>query len=225
MAEKIDLNELLKKEMDKIMLKDELLRIIIEYAIEYPQFQSEASIYELKESLNFLKDFNVESNFYVDYSAKFAINKYIQDLEAIAKKKERKQTRDERICKKVEKAINVLCDIKEDFFMGEDIDEEDIDEEDKKAMYRNEIKMRKNIDDLIYALYSKIDFYKKDENITPTIANKKFDKAFFELLNERKKNNNISPIELAKAIAQLRVTIRNIFNNKPNIRIKSDREA
>ena len=215
MAEKkIDLNELLKMEMDKIMLKDELLRIIIEYAKEYPQFQSEASIYELKESLIFLKDFNVENNSYVDYSAKYTINKYIQDLEAIAKKKERKQTRDERICKKVEKAINVLCDIKEDFFMGEDIDEED-----QKAMYRNEIKMRKNIDDLIYALYSKIDFYKKDENITPTIANKNFDKAFFELLNERKKNNNISPLELAKAITQLRVTIRNIFNNKPNIRI------
>jgi hypothetical protein len=221
MAEKkIDLNELLKMEMDKIMLKDELLRIIIEYAKEYPQFQSEASIYELKESLIFLKDFNVENNSYVDYSAKYTINKYIQDLEAIAKKKERKQTRDERICKKVEKAINVLCDIKEDFFMGEDIDEED-----QKAMYRNEIKMRKNIDDLIYALYSKIDFYKKDENITPTIANKNFDKAFFELLNERKKNNNISPLELAKAITQLRVTIRNIFNNKPNIRIKSDKEA
>lgn len=218
---KINLNELLKMEMDKIILKDELLRIIIEYAKEYPQFQSEASIYELKESLNFLKDFNVESNFYVDYSAKYTINKYIQDLEAIAKKKERKQTRDERICKKVEKAINVLCDIKEDFFMGEDIDE-DIDEEDQKAMYRNEIKMRKNIDDLIYALYSKIDFYKKDENITPTIANKNFDKAFFELLNERKKNDNISPLELAKTITQLRVTIRNIFNNKPNIRIKSD---
>lgn len=215
---KIDLNELLKMEMDKIMLKDELLRIIIEYAKEYPQFQSEASIYELKESLIFLKDFNVENNSYVDYSAKYTINKYIQDLEAIAKKKERKQTRDERICKKVEKAINVLCDIKEDFFMSEDIDEED-----QKAMYRNEIKMRKNIDDLIYALYSKIDFYKKDESITPTIANKNFDKAFFELLNERKKNNNISPLELAKAITQLRVTIRNIFNNKPNIRLKSDK--
>ena len=68
-----------------------------------------------------------------------------------------------------------------------------------------------------------IDFYKKDENITPTIANKNFDKAFFELLNERKKNNNISPLELAKAITQLRVTIRNIFNNKPNIRLKSDK--
>lgn len=217
---KINLNELLKMEMDKIMLKDELLRIIIEYAKEYPQFQSEASIYELKESLNFLKDFNVESNFYVDYSAKYTINKYIQDLEAIAKKKERKQTRDERICKKVEKAINVLCDIKEDFFMGEDID--GIDEEDQKAIYLNDLKMRKNIEDLIYALYSKIDFYKKDENITPTIANKNFDKAFFELLNERKKNDNISPLELAKTITQLRVTIRNIFNNKPNIRIKSD---
>ena len=221
MAEnKINLNELLKMKMDKIMLKDELLRIIIEYAKEYPQFQSEASIYELKESLNFLKDFNVESNFYVDYSAKYTINKYIQDLEAIAKKKERKQTRDERICKKVEKAINVLCDIKEDFFMGEDIDR--IDEEDQKAIYLNDLKMRKNIEDLIYALYSKIDFYKKDENITPTIANKNFDKAFFELLNERKKNDNISPLELAKTITQLRVTIRNIFNNKPNIRIKSD---
>ena len=91
------------------------------------------------------------------------------------------------------------------------------------AMYPDEIKMRKNIDDLIYALYLKIDCYEKDENITPTIANKKFDKAFFELLDERKKNNNISPIELAKAITQLRVTIRNIFNNKPNIRTKSDK--
>ncbi|MBE9852849.1 hypothetical protein G6W42_09540 [Campylobacter concisus] len=217
---KIALNELLKMEMDKIMLKDDLLNFLSRYANKYPQFQSEASIYELKESLIFLKDFNTEGNTYVDYSAKFTINKYIQDLETIAKKKERKQTRDERLLKKIEKAINALYDIKEDFFMGEDIDEED-----QKAMYPDEIKMRKNIDDLIYGLYSKIDFYKKDENITPTIANKKFDKSFFELLNERKKNNNISPLELAKAITQLRVTIRNIFNNKPNIRIKSDREA
>ncbi|WP_148799520.1 hypothetical protein [Campylobacter concisus] len=216
---KIDLNELLEMERNKIMLKDELLNFLSRYANRYPQFQSETSIYELKESLIFLKNFNTEGNSYVDYSAKFTINKYIQDLEAIAKKKERKQTRNERLLKKIEKAINTLYDIKEDFFMGEDIDEED-----QKAMYPDEIKMRKNIDDLIYALYLKIDCYEKDENITPTIANKKFDKAFFELLNERKKNN-ISPIELAKAITQLRVTIRNIFNNKPNIRIKSDREA
>lgn len=139
MAEKkIDLNELLKMEMDKIMLKDELLNFLSRYANKYPQFQSEASIYELKESLFFLKDFNVENNSYVDYSAKYTINKYIQDLEAIAKKKERKQTRDERLLKKIEKAINALYDIKEDFFMGEDIDEED-----QKAMYPDEIKMRK----------------------------------------------------------------------------------
>ena len=52
MAEKkIDLNELLKMEMDKIILKDELLNFLSRYANKYPQFQSEASIYELKESL------------------------------------------------------------------------------------------------------------------------------------------------------------------------------
>lgn len=215
---KIDLNELLEMERDKIMLKDELLNFLSRYANKYPQFQSEASIYELKESLIFLKDFNTGGNSYVDYSTKFTINKYIQDLEAIAKKKERKQTRDERLRKKVEKAINALYDIKEDFFIHEDIDEED-----QEAIFPNDKEMGKKIDDLIYALYLKIDCYEKDENITPTIANKKFDKAFFELLNERKKDNNISPIELAKAITQLRVTIRNIFNNKPNIRLKSDK--
>ena len=217
---KIDLNELLEMKRDKIMLKDELLNFLSRYANKYPQFQSEASIYELKESLIFLKDFNTEGNSYVDYSAKFTINKYIQDLEAIAKKKERKQTRDERLLKRIEKAINTLYGIKEDFFMSEDIDEEY-----QEAIVPNDKETCQKIDDLIYALYLKIDCYEKDENITPTIANKKFDKAFFELLNERKKNNNISPLELAKAITQLRVTIRNIFNNKSNIRIKSDREA
>lgn len=217
---KIDLNELLEMKRDKIMLKDELLNFLSRYANKYPQFQSEASIYELKESLIFLKDFNTEGNSYVDYSAKFTINKYIQDLEAIAKKKERKQTRDERLLKRIEKAINTLYGIKEDFFMSEDIDEEY-----QEAIVRNDKETCQKIDDLIYALYLKIDCYEKDENITPTIANKKFDKAFFELLNERKKNNNISPLELAKAITQLRVTIRNIFNNKPNIRTKSDLKA
>ena len=215
---KIDLNELLEMKRDKIMLKDELLNFLSRYANKYPQFQSEASIYELKESLIFLKDFNTEGNSYVDYSAKFTINKYIQDLEAIAKKKERKQTRDERLLKRIEKAINTLYGIKEDFFMSEDIDEEY-----QEAIVPNDKETCQKIDDLIYALYLKIDCYEKDENITPTIANKKFDKAFFELLDERKKNNNISPIELAKAITQLRVTIRNIFNNKPNIRTKSDK--
>ncbi|WP_187424259.1 hypothetical protein, partial [Campylobacter concisus] len=170
--------------------------------------------------LIFLKDFNTEGNSYVDYSAKFTINKYIQDLEAIAKKKERKQTRDERLLKRIEKAINTLYGIKEDFFMSEDIDEEY-----QEAIVRNDKETCQKIEELIYALYLKIDCYEKDENITPTIANKKFDKAFFELLNERKKNNNISPLELAKAITQLRVTIRNIFNNKPNIRTKSDLKA
>lgn len=217
---KIDLNELLEMKRDKIMLKDELLNFLSRYANKYPQFQSEASIYKLKESLIFLKDFNTEGNSYVDYSAKFTINKYIQDLEAIAKKKERKQTRDERLLKRIEKAINTLYGIKEDFFMSEDIDEEY-----QEAIVPNDKETCQKIDDLIYALYLKIDCYEKDENITPTIANKKFDKAFFELLNERKKNNNISPLELAKAITQLRVTIRNIFNNKPNIRTKSDLKA
>ena len=215
---KIDLNELLEMKRDKIILKDELLNFLSRYANKYPQFQSEASIYELKESLIFLKDFNTEGNSYVDYSAKFTINKYIQDLEAIAKKKERKQTRDERLLKRIEKAINTLYGIKEDFFMSEDIDEEY-----QEAIVPNDKETCQKIDDLIYALYLKIDCYEKDENITPTIANKKFDKAFFELLNERKKNNNISPLELAKAITQLRVTIRNIFNNKPNIRTKSNK--
>ena len=54
MAEnKNDLNELLEMERDKIMLKDELLNFLSRYANKYPQFQSEASIYELKESLIF----------------------------------------------------------------------------------------------------------------------------------------------------------------------------
>lgn len=112
---KIDLNELLEMERDKIMLKDELLNFLSRYANKYPQFQSEASIYEINESLYFLKDFNVDGNSYVDYSAKYAINKYIKNLEAITKKKERKQTEHERTRKKVEKAINTLYDIKEDF--------------------------------------------------------------------------------------------------------------
>lgn len=100
---------------------------------------------------------------------------------------------------------------------------EDVSEEDQEAMFPSDKITCDKIDDLIGALYSKIIFDKKDENITPTIANKNFDKVFFELLNERKKNNDISPLELAKAITQLRVTIRNIFNNKPNIRLKSDK--
>ena len=48
---KIDLNELLEMERNKIMLKDELLNFLSRYANRYTQFQSETSIYELKESL------------------------------------------------------------------------------------------------------------------------------------------------------------------------------
>lgn len=84
--------------------------------------------------------------------------------------------------------------------------------------------MREIIKNLIEELYYEL-YLLRDDIVTPTIANKRFDKDFSKLLENRAKNNKFTPLELGKAIAQVRITIRNIFNNKPNIRLNSDKKA
>ncbi|ERJ23741.1 hypothetical protein UNSW3_1116 [Campylobacter concisus UNSW3] len=229
---KINLNELLRIELEKektsktnldkvnrpisnkinreMLVKDELLKIILEHAKEYPQFKNESSVYEVKESLSFLGKLASDKFAPFFLIATLTIKEYFKNLKIIADKKKRKQTREDYTRKKAEKAIDMLCDIQDYFFNFNDIDKENV--------------YKKCIDTIIDALDYEI-YLTRKKTITPAIANRNFDKSFYSLLEKNIKNNNLTPLELAKAITRLRVTIRNIFNNKPNIRTKSDKEA
>ena len=202
----------------QVLLKDEVLQIILRLFNKYPQFKNEASIYELKESLIFLGDIITSEVVTVRHSIKMLIHSYLKDLEAIADKKKRKQTEKDYARKKAEKAIDMLLDIKKSFFT--------YDEDEKKNLSSFGLNMlnRDNrcINRLIHSLKCQIGINTPWE-INPTIANRKFDGSFHRALERVKNKSFSSPLELAKAIEQLRVTIRNIFNNKPNIRLKSDK--
>lgn len=215
----LDLNDLLADERKKLIFTDEILRFIQEFAEKYPQFGAEISIYEIKESLVFLNEFDLDKSSYTVNSASIIINRYIEDLKIIADKKKHKKTKKDYAKQKAEKAIDILYDIR-DYFYGDD----DISDEEWEDIVGREKDMRKIIKNLIKELDYEL-YLLRDDIVTPTIANKRFDKDFSKLLENRAKNNKFTPLELGKAIAQVRITIRNIFNNKPNIRLNSDKKA
>jgi|GEM_PF-1114822 hypothetical protein len=204
----------------EVLLKDEVLQIILRLFSKYPQFKNEASIYELKESLIFLGNIITSEVFTVRHSIKILIYFYLKDLEAIADKKKRKKTKKDHARKKAEKAIDMLLDIKKSFFTYDEYERENLSSFGLNMLNRNNY----CINQLIHGLKCQIGINTSRE-INPTIANREFDKSFHRALERVKNKSFSSPLELAKAIEQLRVTIRNIFNNKSNIRIKSDREA
>nr|WP_314399922.1 hypothetical protein [uncultured Campylobacter sp.] len=215
----LNLNDLLYDEEKKVIFIDKILIFIQEFAEKYPQFGAEISIYEIKESLVFLNEFDLDKSSYTVNSASIIINRYIEDLKIIADKKKRKKTRKDYSRQKAEKAIDILYDIR-DYFYGND----NINDEEWEDIVGREKDMREIIKNLIEELYYEL-YLLRDDIVTPTIANKRFDKDFSKLLENRAKNNKFTPLELGKAIAQVRITIRNIFNNKPNIRLNSDKKA
>lgn len=202
----------------EVLLKDEVLQIILRLFNKYPQFKNEASIYELKESLIFLGDIITSEVFTVWHSIEILMYFYLKDLEAIADKKKRKKTKKDHARKKAEKAIDMLLDIKKSFFTYDEYERKKLSSFGLNMLNRNNY----CINWLIHGLKCEIKINTPWE-INPTIANRKFDKSFHRALKRVKNKSFSSPLELAKAIEQLRVTIRNIFNNKPNIRTKSDK--
>ena len=59
----VNLNDLLADKEKKLIFTDEILRFIQRFAEKYPQFGAEISIYEIKESLVFLNEFDLDESF------------------------------------------------------------------------------------------------------------------------------------------------------------------
>ena len=77
---KLNLNDLLADKEKKLIFTDEILRFIQRFAEKYPQFGAEISNYEIKESLVFLNEFDLDKSSYTVNSASIIINRYIEDL-------------------------------------------------------------------------------------------------------------------------------------------------
>ena len=121
---KLNLNDLLADKEKKLIFTDEILRFIQRFAEKYPQFGAEISIYEIKESLVFLNEFDLDKSSYTVNSASIIINRYIEDLKIIADKKKRKKTRKDYSRQKAEKAIDILYDIRDYFYGNDNINDE-----------------------------------------------------------------------------------------------------
>ncbi|MFC2428919.1 MAG: hypothetical protein ACFNTA_08165 [Campylobacter sp.] len=88
------------------------------------------------------------------------------------------------------------------------------------------LETNKIIKDLIRKLERRQRWFDDDFHCTPAKANKYFDGRFGVILRDKEiLKKRYTPLELSKAIAQVRITIRNIFNNRPNIRLNSDKKA
>lgn len=208
---------------EKIDLIDEILIFFQEKGEHFPRLKAETSIYEIKESLGFLKDFQVNNDSKIRDKCLDILDNYIIRLFYISLKKDRIKRQHNYTLEKTSKAIEALEKIQQQFFNNpERVDTmKYFSEEGCYTLETNKI-----IRELIRKLRTRQYTHKSFFHCTVAEANKDFDMRFDIILRDKEKFlKRYTPLELSKAITQLRVTIRNIFNNKPNIRLNSDKKA
>ncbi|MDO5045543.1 hypothetical protein [Campylobacter sp.] len=204
-----DLNVLLRQQEKEIILVDRILKHIKEnYANEYPQFKSENGLYEIKESLSFLDRFDLNKDTNRITKILTTISQYFNNLKIISDKKRRKKTYNDYARKKIEKAIDTLQDIQEYLYGFQELDEDE-----RYNIIGREKDVSDSIDNLVDELHYEL-FLIRDMSVNPTKANKAFDIGFNTALKGTNEYSRLSPLELGKRVAEIRITIRRIFNNK-----------
>mgnify|MGYP000941731524 CR=1 FL=1 len=204
---------------EKIDLIDEILIFFQEKGKDFPRLKAETSIYEIKESLGFLKDFQVNNDSKIREKCLEMFDDYISRLFFISLKKDRIKRSHDYAREELSKAIEALKKIQQQFFNNpERVDT--IKYFSKEGCYT--LETNKVIEELIRKLGRRQRYFDDVFHCTPAKANKYFDGRFGVILRDKETlKKRYTPLELSKAIAQVRITIRNIFNNKPNIHLQS----
>jgi hypothetical protein len=208
---------------EKIDLIDEILSFFQEASERFPRFKAETSIYEIKESLNFLKDFRVNNDSETRDKCLKLLDDYVIRLFYISLKKDRIKKRHNYAIEEISKAIEALKKIQQQFFNNPN-QVDTIRYLSKEGRYTLETNIV--FEELIFKLRRRQNGLSNIFYCPLAKANKYFDGGFDTILRGKETlKKSYTPLELSKAIMRLRVTIRNIFNNKPNIRLNSDKKA